>query len=270
MRTHTSPRLRLRGASWIALARAALALGVGAQSASAVALSPELQALEAKSKELKITSERYTIDELIKDANGKTVSFTATGRERASPQRAEFKETIKGKQIAVRVVGKAVYVEYPGLGRLDHGRPWVRSSESQVSAESEVNLESGANRFSATYALLGSEAESVERVGTTSVAGQETTQFTATVAVDRLTSLLSSKLLAALEKAGATTARLAIFIAPDGEPLQSVLDISVEGGTITVSTSVVQVNEPVSVFAPPAARTISEAGFKALEKRLKG
>jgi hypothetical protein len=63
---------------------------------------------------------------------------------------------------------------------------------------------------------------------------------------------------------------VAIFIAPDGLPLQSVVDLSIEGGTITVSTSVVQVNDPVSVHAPPAGRTISEARFKALEKRIKG
>jgi hypothetical protein len=254
----------------VALAGAALALGAGAASASAVTLSPELQALEAKSKELKITSERFTLDYIIKPATGQAVTITATGDGRTSPPRAEIKETVKGKRLVVRVVGSSIYLEYPGLARLDHGRPWVRASQSQLSAESGINPVSATGSFASSYALLGSEAEVEERVGPASVNGQETTEFTATVELERLTSLFSAKLRGELEKAGVATARVAIFIAPDGMPLQSVVDLGVEGGTITVSTSIVRVNGPVSVSAPPARKTISQAAFRALAKRLGG
>jgi hypothetical protein len=248
----------------------ALALGAGAASASALTLSPELQTLEAKSRELKITSERFTLDYIIKPATGQAVTIMAAGDARTSPPRAEIKETVRGKRIAVRVVGSSLYLEYPGLARLDHGRPWVRSSQSQLSAESGINPLSATGGFASSYALLGSEAEVEERVGPASVNGQETTEFTATVDLDRLTSLFSAKLRGELEKAGVATARVAIFIAADGMPLQTVVDLAVEGGTITVSTSIVQVNGPVSVSAPPAGRTISQAAFKRLAKRLEG
>jgi hypothetical protein len=268
MRTQAPPR-RLCRVSWTALAGAALALGVGAGNASAVALPPELQALEAKAKELKINSERFTLDYLIKSPAGKVVSVTASGEARTSPVRGEVKETVKGKTVVVRIVGSTIYAQYPGLGRLDHGRPWVRSTQSQLTSESGVNVASPTGSFSATYALLGSDAESVQKVGPVTVDGQETTEFAATVALDRLTSLLSSKLRTQLVKAGVTTAQVAIFIAPNGLPLQSVVNLAVEGGTVSVRTMILQVNGRVSVSAPPAGRTISEAAFKALEKRLK-
>ncbi len=263
-RSSSSPRLLM------ALALAALTLGFCAAGASAVTLSPELQALEEKSKELKIASERFTIDYLVKAPSGKVVSVTGAGEERTSPPRAQVQETVKGKKVVVRVVGSTLYTEYPGLARVDQDRPWVRSSASRLSSESGIDFLSGASRFTATYALLGSEAEAVERVGPASVNGQEATEFTATVSLARLTSQLSASVRSELERDGVNTARVAVFIAADGLPLQSIVNISAEGGTVTVSTTVLQVNGKVSVSAPPAGRTISEARFKALEKRLKG
>src|SRR5271165_1633597 len=159
----------------LALAGAIGALGIAATGAGAsVALPPELQALEQNAKALKVSSERFSLTEAETAQFGEEVSVSLTGQELVSPPEGEFVETVSGKHVAVRFVGQNAYLAYPGLSRLDGGRPWVRRSLAAIDKEGGVNPSAVPASPAAGYELLNSAIESVREVGPATVAGQQT------------------------------------------------------------------------------------------------
>jgi len=258
----------LAGAAAAALAAGALSLG--AAGAGAATLPPELQALQQKAETLKLTSERFVLNFLVKAPSGKETTLLGEGVAAVSPTRAQITESAGGKRVSIRVVGHSVYVNYQGLARVDGGRPWVRVPDKQLSEESGVDLTSGPQSAAQAYTQLDSAAESIKDVGPASIEGQATTEFTATINLQALLSKFGAKLVAKLKKAGVTSAALTEYIAADGLPVRSIATIGVEGGTISVTDTVAAINVPVSVRAPAASRTISYAQFKRLAKKLNG
>jgi hypothetical protein len=261
--------------SWIVirLARSLLPLavaacmGLSAASATATtALPPELQALEQKAQSLKLNSERFSLNFLITEPSGKKISIAGSGVARLSPLAGEVVETAGSKRLVVRIIGNTVYLKYPGLARLDHGRPWVRSTESKLSAESGLNAAAAPQGLSSSFSLIDSAAESVQQVGPATVDGQATIEFTATINLSALLSRFGEKLVAKLQQAGVSTADLELYIAPNGLPVRTVTTIDVEGGTVTAANDILAADIPVSVSKPAAARTISEAVFKRIER----
>jgi hypothetical protein len=265
MQTHSLARLAAASAG--ALAVAACSLGLGAAGAVAATAPPELQALEQKAESLKVTSERFELQFLVRAPSGKETTLLGEGVAAISPARAALTETADGKRLAIRVVGRSIFVEYPGLARLDGGRPWVRVPETRLAEESDVNLTAAPQSASQAYALLNAASTTISEVGPATVEGQPTTEFSATVDLDALLSRFGPKLVAKLQQAGITTATLQEYIAPDGMPVRTAVQVAAEGGTITATSTVLAVDVPVSVSAPPRGRTISDTRFVAIEHR---
>jgi hypothetical protein len=259
-------RCRLSSASIAGLIIAALA--AAPLAAAQVALPPELQRLETQAQQLHIESEHFSYQFAIKPPTGKETVINATGVGRtSSPAASEIDEVIGSQHIVVRQIGHAIYLEVPGVARRDGGRPWVRVSEKEVSVRSGVDFAAAPHDLSASFALINSSAEEVQQVASTTVDGQPTTVFSATVDLGKFFSTFGAPLVHKLQSIGVKNATLELFIAADGLPVRTSVIIGVEGGTIAVTTDVLQINTPVSVRAPAQRTTISEARLQKLNKR---
>jgi len=231
-------------------------------------LPPELQRLEAQAQQLHIESERFSMQFAIKPPTGKETVINATGVGRSfAPATSEINETVGSQRVVVRQIGHALYLRVPGIARRDGGRPWVRVSENEVSEQSGVDFAAAPHDLSASFELVNSSAEEVQQVATTTVDGQSTTVFSATVNLEKFFSTFGVALVHKLQSVGVKNATLELFIAANGLPVRTSVIIGVEGGTIAVTTDVLQINTPVSVHAPAPRTTISEAQLHKLSKR---
>jgi hypothetical protein len=287
----------LLGALGQADAAAGAAVHAGATASASTTLAQptatqptELIALEQKMQALQVTSEQLNLTEAIalhtaKHPTAKTETLvTVTGAERLSPAAGTFTvSSLGGPKIQARLVGGNYYLKEPSISRHDGGRPWVR--EPLASADSSLGVNPAApvgsnatggatGPFAALIDDLG-QAETIESLGTQTVDGQDVTVFAATAALAKL-GLYSPEKLGELSQQGATTARIELFIAASGLPVETQVSIPFKGGkTEVIVTSVITaLNVPVSVQAPPANRTIGEKLYnriaaKELKKSLK-
>jgi hypothetical protein len=231
-------------------------------------LPPELQRLEAQGQQLHIESERFSMQFALKPPTGKETVINATGVGRSSPPVAsEINETVGSQRVVVRQIGHALYLRIQGIAGHDGGRPWVRVSENEVSEQSGVDFAAAPHDLSASFGLINSSAEDIQQVASTTVDGQSTTVFSATMDLEKFFSTFGVTLVHKLQSVGVKTATLELFIAANGLPVRTSVIIGVEGGTIAVTTDVLQINAPVSVHAPAPRTTISEAQLRKLSKR---
>jgi hypothetical protein len=259
-------RFHLARASIAGLILAALA--TPPLAAAQVVLPPELQRLEAQAQQLNIESEHFSYQFAIKPPTGKETVVNATGVGRtSSPAASEIDEVVGSQHIVVRQIGHAIYLEVPGIARRDGGRPWVRVSENALSEQSGVDFAAAPHDLSASFALINSSAEEVQQVASTTVDGQPTTVFSAKIDLGKFFSTFGAQLVHKLQSVGIKNATIELFIAANGLPVRTSVIIGVEGGTIAVTTDVLQINIPVSVRAPASRTTISEARLHKLSKR---
>ncbi len=245
----------------------------------------ELVALEEKMRGLQVTSEQLHLATLIgepskgkhKQAATKLVPlFTLSGDEQLSPAAGSF--TVAGltkHRTQARVVGGNFYFYDPEIRRYDHGRGWVRVSGASAADGLGLNpaAPNGANTLgggTGPFASLINElsaAETLEEVGPTTVDGQAVTEFTAKIALAKL-GLYSATKLGELQKLGANTVEMSVFIAPTGLPVRTDVTIAFSGGETITRSDVFAVNLPVAVQAPPAKETVSEALFRKIQARV--
>jgi len=236
-------------------------------AAAQAALPPELQRLEAQAQQLHIESERFSMQFALKPPTGRETVINATGVGRAAPPVAsEINETVGSQSVIVRQIGHALYLRIPGIARHDGGRAWVHVSENEISEQSGVDFAAAPHDLSASFGLINSSAEDIQQVASTTVDGQSTTVFSATVDLEKFFSTFGAPLVHKLQGVGIKTATLELFIAANGLPVRTSVIIGVEGGTIAVTTDILQINAPVSVHAPAAHATISEAQLRKLTK----
>jgi hypothetical protein len=244
------------------------ALGFGTSVAgAATALPSELQALEQKAQTLHIASERFSVEVTVKEPSGKQATITGVGVARTSPVEAQFVEMVGSKRIVARALGSNVYVSYPGLARLDGGRPWVHERETALSEQTGVDFAGGPQDLGESFSLINSAVEGVQEVGPVSIDGQATTEFTASIDLEELFARFGKKLVQKLQSAGVRDASLALYLAPTGLPVRTSVTIPIEGGSISTTDDILATEVPVSVKAPPAHETISESEFEKLARK---
>lgn len=270
MRSTSQSLLKATGTAMFCLVLSGAGVVLGwapSAAAAAAALPPELQTLEQKAQTLHIASERFSLNFTIKERSGKETSIMGIGTEQTSPPEAQLVETVGSKRLIVRVLGNNLYESYPGLARLDGGRPWVHASESSISEETGVNPAEAPKSLSESFSLVNSAAEGVQEVGPATVDGQATTEFTARIDLAQLVSRFGATLVQKLQAAGIGDATLALYIAPTGLPVRTSISIPVEGGSITTTGDILATEVPVSVRAPSARETISQSEFRKLERK---
>jgi hypothetical protein len=278
---------------------AAPARGAGPtlSATSAAVLPPALVALEQKTAELKITSLLFSLHVSIQaggHAKGidkllKLFDITASGEVSVSQPAAIVTLQLFGATFRVRVLGNVAYVEVPGLGPHDGGRPWVNLEGGNLG---ELFAPPGKHRakhptspapvvprlaepsFTALERAL-SEAREVRELAAGSIEGQVVSRF---LAVLSPTQLKEGSPLAEASRARVGAARkrprppaspptLEVSLAQSGLPLRTVITQSEGKLKLTAQLDIPVINFRLQVVPPPSRQTIGLSEFRRLAKR---
>jgi hypothetical protein len=284
-------------AAWALLLVCAWPVATLADAAAPAQLPPALQALEQKTLALQLTSERFSVSEIVSGSGTPAGLFggfdssaaraaasvpllTASGEVGFAPLQASFHESLFGIAIEGRLIGTTLYVREPFIASLDGGRPWVdeRGKSLQETAGAGVGTLGGAAPGSGAQAfgkLLGelNGASGLRELGPLTVAGQAAMGFGGTIEVRKLGGYgVSTPALGQLVE---PTAAIDVFIAEDGLPVRTSATLTIRPrdgahAQLIAQSDVLAVNLPVSaVERPPADETISAARLKRLQARFR-
>ncbi|MGD1058439.1 MAG: hypothetical protein ABR992_13615 [Solirubrobacteraceae bacterium] len=293
-------RMRLAGVSLLVLSSLAALVGDIADTAGSAtrslsvprapiaALPPQLQALELKMQQLHVNSERYTqisrgTVTIVNETNGKPVGReksvsldeNISGEVSISPPQAEVIDTNTGKPIQIQI-GSTEYEYSREIARKHPRRAWIRRKDADSSAFPSYSspLEvfaspgdasvGGEGSYAQLFNLLTTAVGSVAVLGSVSVDGQATTEFTADVEPLRLIRGLTVEDVRNLEKHPVLT-KLTIFLSEAGFPLRVTLSQSAQHAHVTETTDITAVEVPLSISPPPPGETISVARARKLE-----
>jgi hypothetical protein len=277
----------------LATAPLAAASTAAAASIAPAVLPPELQSLESKMAQLRVDSERYSITvrgsfTSVSEETSSSSTCTPSGCHSTSRRHVTHRRhrsvniALKGEvslaagtaelvsaggRHRLIVVGPNLYSFSPGRTHRSRARPWVHSRVRGVDPQSlvrglfplhgnqrsEVDL-GGRGPYAHLINLLATAVAPVLAVRSTTVDGQPTVEFAATVRPARLIERFSAKELAKIET-GAPQTRVQAFLTESGLP-QRVVAISDSGSERIASTiDLLAVNPPVDVQPPPGSRT---------------
>lgn len=275
------------GACLAGLSGAAPAVAASAPAPVAAVLPAELVPLEQKMTELTVTSERFTLKTATYGlhlpgglAQLLDLDESVTGETTTSPDAAELSGGLFGPTATERVVGGVLYVDVPGLGSRDAGRPWIKFSSVGLKEllGSHAGLPAAGNGADG-YGELVKEingASAVTESGPAIIEGQAVTGFSATLRPSELTKASAtekklSKSELKLErklkiKPPKETGKLEVFIAADGVPVRTIVTIDVDKFVTTATVDVLAINFPLVVEAPPPGETVTLAELKRLEQ----
>lgn len=273
---------------------AACALGGAVASAAIAATSPPpaspptvasipatVQPLIAKIEASPVNSERYSETT---QAGGTVTVKSKNGRRHRVAR--HFSREIFGEASLAPLVGKTfrkgasgplksigigstIYMYSPSLTHKDGGRPWVRLQHVSAAGlfpfhgggSSRIEVKAGGTgSYAELIDLLATANGNVSVVGPATVDGQQTTELTAAVTP---LALIKGVPLKDIEEFPET---LEVFVTDSGLPVRVTSIAQLGPITITDTTDVTAVNEPVTAKAPPKSKTIGEAKFFKLLK----
>ena len=164
-------------------------------------------------------------------------------------------------QLQEILTNKALYLKDSALTKLT-GKPWIAISFAALSSKAGVNFASlfqsleGSNPLDQSKFFAASK--NVRKVGTQTINGVATTEYSGSYAPSAALSLLTPKLRKQLEPMlramGTRSVQFQIWI--DGSHLirKAIEHETIAGQTATVSYTVTSVNQPVTVTLPPASQ----------------
>jgi hypothetical protein len=203
-----------------------------------------------------------------------TVDFESSVSPRLAIIRAEL---LGGISLQLRLIGEQEYERSPFLGLVVSDRPWVYITPAERAKERANNATEGASPVSAAgepeagFAKLIAwlaKARSVVDIGPAVVNGQSTTEFRATLDLEKSASAANAgsskpKLRKRLVREDET---LDLYLASDGLPVRMHERVRIGKGRLDVTSDVLATEVPVSVTAPPASETISQAELEKQEE----
>ena len=272
---------------------AALIVPEQAVAAQAPAIiPPNLQVLEQKMGELKVTSLRFSektsvtvphgegkILDLLKLLLGGEISGEGT----TSPSAGNVVLSLLGHPLTLRQVGSITYFYLRALDSKDHGRPWVKlgpggfaelitvnGKHVKAPAISEPKIGEPALAeppFEGLRKALAGVKE-VREVGAGTLYGQPVTSFLAVLEPEQLKrEHLASAATLGPPAAQPPTATLEVSFAQDGLPVRTVIAEDNQSTSISVTLAIPAINFPLVIAPPPASQTISVAQLRKLERR---
>lgn len=204
-----------------------------------------------------------------------------TGRISASPKEAVLNFKLLGAlPVEARVVGEHAYLRESLLSHIDHGRPWLAISPAELEQQQGLSGAPGVLSAAGEGGLFGglvralAHAGAVDRVGTATVDGQQTTEFAARLDAAKLLREQLAKEPNGLPKHArkllrGASATLGVYIEPDGLPVRMSFLIGIGPISMAMRIDIVATEVPVSVQAPPASETITEAELTKLARSQK-
>jgi hypothetical protein len=142
------------------------------------------------------------------------------------------------------------------------GKPWVEipaSAISKVSGASFSQLLQNGNNDPLTQTQMLSSSTNVKKVGTATLNGVPTTEYTGTYPISaglaKLPAASRSKIASQLKTMGLTTEQFTVWL--DGQQQVRKIVTSAKGSSEQVAATIVvtSVNQPVKVSVPPASQT---------------
>ena len=256
-----------------------------APAPSVASIPAGVQPLVAKIEALPVNSERYTESTEV----GGTITVKVHGKRRTvkrhiakealgeaslSPLVGKLYKHGDSGQLGSIGIGTTLYTYSPSIAHEDGGRPWVRLKGVSAAglfpfhgggaARVEVKA-GGTGSYAELIDLLATADGNVSIVGPATVDAQPTTELAAAVKPLALIKGTSQKDVQELPE------ELKLYVTEAGLPLRVVRTATLGPIAISDTTDVIAENQPVSVKAPPARKTIGEAKFlKLLRGKNKG
>jgi hypothetical protein len=199
-------------------------------------------------------------------APGVSTPITMTAEEQYTPSiEMSMSMQVQGQTLSEILVGDVVYMDYPALSSELGGKQWAEIDLSKAGSLGSLSslLDSARNENPTTQiaALVASGA--VTKVGPATVNGQATTHYTGTLDASQLlkadtaaTGLSASQLSALkseLQTAGVTTAKIDLWVAANGLPVEEKYSEQTSAGAVSGDMLMSDWGTPVSVGAPPAS-----------------
>jgi hypothetical protein len=222
---------------------------------------------DAAARAQKATS--YAADVTMQTTGTGTVTMSGTLQEQTEPSPlavADFSSaTVQGQQIQGGVQeivnSSGIYLKMSQLAR-QTGKPWIEIPASDLSKVSGASfsqlLQNGSNDPLVQTQMLSSSKD-VKKVGTATINGVPTTEYTGTYPITaglaKLPAASRSKIASQLQAMGLTTEHFAVWL-DDQQQVRKVVT-SAKGSSEQVATTLVvtSVNKPVSVTIPPKSQT---------------
>ncbi|MFG3317285.1 LppX_LprAFG lipoprotein [Streptomyces sp. NPDC048171] len=262
------------GASVAALLLAAGAVGCSGGTEE----SPEMTPAAAVAKAAKNTEEIDTIRYRMTGRTPEEGRVKAEAQMRIKPTLAmSMKMTAldqgAGASAEIRLVDKAMYIGGGAEAAKEmDGKSWMKFDLSALGAGEELDQlgsASQADKNPATESTFLTGAEDVEKVGSETVDGVETTHYKGTVTVAELEKTLAGedkatrekrqKSLEQYEKMGVDKLNMDLWIDGDDRTKQFRMRGQADKGPLDMTFTFLGFNEPVKVAAPPAKDTMDLA-----------
>ncbi|WP_225636256.1 LppX_LprAFG lipoprotein [Streptomyces solaniscabiei] len=173
----------------------------------------------------------------------------------------------------IRLVDKALYLNGGAEAAKEmDGKSWIKFDLAAMGADKELGelgSASQADKNPAAESTFLAGAKDVEKVGTETVDGVETTHYKGTVTLDALEKSLADedkatqdqrrKSLEQYEKMGVDKLTMDMWIDGDDQAKQFRMRGDADKGPLDMTVTFLGFNEPVKVTAPPAGETVDLA-----------
>ncbi|MFE5395316.1 DUF1396 domain-containing protein [Streptomyces sp. NPDC056568] len=173
----------------------------------------------------------------------------------------------------IRLVDKAMYIGGGAAAAKEmDGKSWMKFDLAAMGAEDELNQLGGASQADknpAAESTFLTGAKDVQKVGTETVDGVETTRYKGTVTLadlektlgdeDKATREKRQKSLEQYEKMGLDKLTMDMWIDGDDQTKQFRMRGDADKGPLDMTFTFLGINEPVKVTAPPAKDTVDLA-----------
>jgi hypothetical protein len=210
----------------------------------------------------------YAADVNVQTTGTATTTISGTLQQQTEPSPlavADFGSvTVQGQQVQGGIDeiinSSAVYLKMATLAK-QTGKPWIEIPASELSKVSGASLgqllQNGSNDPLVQAQMLSSSTN-VKKVGTATINGVPTTEYTGTYPISaglaKLPAASRSKIASQLQQMGLTTEHFTVWL-DDQQQVRKVVN-SARGTSESVASTIVvtSVNQPVNVPVPPAAQ----------------
>ncbi|HLH58976.1 MAG TPA: hypothetical protein VKV33_07480 [Streptosporangiaceae bacterium] len=221
----------------------------------------------------KVTSYAATVS--VRAAGTVNLSLAGTVKQRTEPSPlvvADFGNVAtQGQQVAgglqELINSDALYIKLAQLAR-ETGKPWIKIPASQISKEGGAGFGQLLQQDNNTNPLIKTQmlasSHNVRKVGTATVDGVATTEYTGTYPLSaglaKLPADLRAKVEPQIQSMGLKDENFTIWL--DGQQQVRKVTVSDHGSKVqfTSTMQVTALNEPVSASLPPASQTATVTG----------
>ena len=199
-------------------------------------------------------------------APGVTTPMSMTAEEQYSPSiEMSMSMQVDGQAMSDILIGDVIYMNYPALAAELGGKQWAEIDLARVNSLGSLSslLDSARSENPTTQIAALVASGEVSKVGTQTVNGQRTTHYSGTLnatqllttgtASGNLTADQLSSLESELQSVGVKSAKIDLWVASDGLPVEEKYTEQTSSGTVAGDLFMSDWGTPVSVGAPPAS-----------------